>query len=213
MGRLPKGGKARARASAKLNRIKHEQALIRHKRLLAGILKWDAQDLKRLCSPVEKDEDLSFIKRLKATLAVTDNGLGLAAPQIGILKNVFAYRKSTDSTIVNVMINPLIVGSSEKKATSSEGCLSFPGVVAQVERYTSVTVNWKDENWNDKTGTFTKLESVVVQHEIDHLFGICKIGEAWLQSKVELTKTTDTGFGVEEHPSEPQPDAVESLPA
>lgn len=172
MGKLPKGGKARARASAKLNRIKGQKSIVWKNKLVNNILKWDAPELGRLCSPVEKTDDLSFIKTLRSTLLATKNGLGLAASQIGILKNVFVYRKKVaDISVVLVMINPIIVKSGKTTATAHEGCLSFPGFVAQIERPTSITINWKDENWNDNSETFGGLLAIVVSHEIDHFYG------------------------------------------
>jgi peptide deformylase len=205
MGKLPKGGKARARASAKLNRIKRQKAIIWHNKLVDGILKWDAPQLSRLCFPVEKTDDLSFIKTLKATLSATKNGLGLAAPQIGILKNAFVYRNriSADVSVISVMINPLIIKVGSTTATAHEGCLSFPGFTSQIERPTNVTVNWKDENWNDKSETFRGLLCVIINHEYDHLFGRCLVGDAYWKSKENPPKEelTDNGFGHEQHES------------
>lgn len=103
------------------------------------------------------------------------NGVGLAAPQVGELKQIFVLDCSTDENPMPkmVFINPVIV----KKAgaiISREGCLSFPEVYTEVKRYETVTVRFMD--MKGKTQTMTVLEGSLlcraIQHELDHLHGI-----------------------------------------
>ncbi len=104
-----------------------------------------------------------------------NNGVGLAAPQIGEAKRIFVLDVSTDDKPAPqmVFINPVIV-KKEGAMISWEGCLSFPNVFIDVKRYASVTVRAKDI----KGRTFVMTpepESLLcraIQHEMDHLNGI-----------------------------------------
>ena len=70
-----------------------------------------------------------------------------------------------------VFINPEITFFSEDKETKEEGCLSIPGVSERVPRSLSVTIHYFDENWVEKTETYSGFEARAIQHEYDHLMG------------------------------------------
>ncbi|MBN1623975.1 MAG: peptide deformylase [Clostridia bacterium] len=95
-------------------------------------------------------------------------GLGLAAPQVGILKRVIVY--DAGDGIVE-MINPVIT-DSEDEQVEVEGCLSVPGKYGRVRRPALITVVYQDRNGNELTKTARELEAVVICHETDHLDGI-----------------------------------------
>ena len=116
---------------------------------------------------------------MKDTLLATKDGVGLAAPQIGVEKQVIVYRSGSSANKVETMINPIIVESGKLTNIHKEGCLSFPGFTADVKRPILVKVKWKDESGSDKTEEFTGFRSIVIQHEIDHLQGICRVGESF----------------------------------
>lgn len=116
-----------------------------------------------------------FIKRLYAT--VTDSsamGVGIAAPQVGILKNIiWVQRFDKDNFPFEVYLNPKITNYSKTKQTVTEGCLSIPNK--------SATLNKRSDTisivYNTPTGTQLKTNvsgftAVIFQHEIDHLNGI-----------------------------------------
>ncbi|PID52445.1 MAG: peptide deformylase [Candidatus Moraniibacteriota bacterium] len=98
-----------------------------------------------------------------------ESGIGLAAPQIGISKQIAVINAEGQRL---VLINPVITKRSEEMIIFKEGCLSVPGKELDILRHQKVTIQYIDEN-----GKHTKLKvsdflSVVCQHEIDHLDGI-----------------------------------------
>lgn len=96
------------------------------------------------------------------------NGVGLAAPQIGVSKRLFVA-DAGDGPIR--LVNPRLV-SHMGRATGTEGCLSIPGIYGQVERWKYVVVKGLDENGDPVTYEATGLLAVVFQHEMDHLDGL-----------------------------------------
>lgn len=100
------------------------------------------------------------------------NGIGLAAPQIGVNKRVIVIKVLTPKHgCGEIMVNPVIVHSSEIKSVLNEGCLSFPEKFVNVERPSIVTVRYWDINGHPKVGVFQDLAAKCIQHEVDHLNG------------------------------------------
>lgn len=97
-------------------------------------------------------------------------GVGLAAPQIGILKRVIVVDVGDEHGLIE-LINPEIV-SSEGEQFGSEGCLSIPGYRGEVRRALTVTVKGLDRNGKEVTYTGSDLLARAFQHEIDHLNGV-----------------------------------------
>jgi peptide deformylase len=97
-------------------------------------------------------------------------GIGLAAPQVGIPKRLFVVQVADD--IPRVFFNPKIVGQSEENAKFEEGCMSLPGIYADVMRPEAIRIH----AWNEKGKAFTLeaegLLARVIQHEYDHLRGV-----------------------------------------
>jgi peptide deformylase len=99
-------------------------------------------------------------------------GVGLAAPQVGIMKRVIVMDCIKDGPPEPMtLINPRIVWASEDVNIYEEGCLSIPEQYADVKRPASVTVEWMDLEGVTQERTFTGLWATCVQHEIDHLDG------------------------------------------
>jgi peptide deformylase len=103
------------------------------------------------------------------------NGVGLAAPQVGILSR-FLVMMDPDTETVYRMINPEIVSRGSETCTMEEGCLSVLGndglpVFANVTRPDSVVVEWLDEHGNKKMAQMSGTPARIVQHETDHLDG------------------------------------------
>ena len=117
-----------------------------------------------------KDLDFTKIKNECAMLCSLHNGVAIAAPQVGKLERWFYH-----AGLHQVFVNPAIVDSSETTEVELEGCLSLPNQWLPIERRTFVRVHWEDEDSNWNTGEFHGLEARIVQHEIDHLNGICII--------------------------------------
>lgn len=97
-------------------------------------------------------------------------GVGLAAPQIGILKRMIVVDVGDEHGLIE-LINPEIV-SAEGEQFGPEGCLSIPGYRGDVRRAMEVTVKGLDRNGKEVTYTGTELLARAFQHEIDHLNGV-----------------------------------------
>tara|TARA_B100000900_G_C20409835_1_gene646340 strand:- start:349 stop:873 length:525 start_codon:yes stop_codon:yes gene_type:complete len=107
------------------------------------------------------------------TLNDSGNGIGLAAPQVGIEKRIVIIDlKEDNKSSPFIFINPVVIKKSNEKAVNEEGCLSIPGYYAEVERAKEITVEWYDLERKKRRNTFSGLFSICIQHEIDHLDGI-----------------------------------------
>ena len=125
----------------------------------------------------DKDEILKLVEDMKDTLKVAD-GCGLAAPQVGVNKRVVIVdgRELTESypelkDFFRVMINPVVLEESEETCEYSEGCLSVPGIYAEVRRPSKIKVEYYDENLQKVVEDFDQFACRMVQHELSHLEG------------------------------------------
>jgi len=101
-------------------------------------------------------------------------GIGLAAPQVGILQRMLVMDCVKDEMATPepmVLINPRVLSSSEETNVYDEGCLSIPDQYAEVERPAAVKVEWTDLDGQTVQQDFDGLWATCVQHEIDHLNG------------------------------------------
>ena len=98
-----------------------------------------------------------------------NNGIGLAANQVGIPYRVFAMRGSPENY---VCYNPKIVQESEQTIVLEEGCLTYPGLFVKVKRPQFLRVRFSTPNGDTRTETFTNMTARTFQHELDHLDGI-----------------------------------------
>jgi peptide deformylase len=105
----------------------------------------------------------------------SSTGVGLAAPQIGINKQIFIYdaKRKFDEKIYNykVLINPKITILGNEKRQSKEGCKSTPDLFVNLRRYSKIVVEGFDENGNIVKFDSKGIEAQVIQHEVDHLDG------------------------------------------
>ncbi len=131
-------------------------------------------------------EILNLVKDLKDSLYTTETGIGLAAPQIGVLKKVILidFRNGTKPII---LINPKIVKKVGKE-DSVEGCLSYPGYEGIVLRPKKVIVEAKSLKWEDVEYSAEGLLAKAFCHEIDHLNGILYTDKAKKMYKLEVEK-------------------------
>lgn len=100
-------------------------------------------------------------------------GIGLAAPQVGILKEIIVVDVSDeeDDTPPYKMINPRVIWESEEIGIYEEGCLSVPKSYGEVERPSEIKVRYLDENGAEQELHADGLLATCIQHEIDHLKG------------------------------------------
>lgn len=130
--------------------------------------------LKAKAEPVgEVDEDL---RRLIADMFETmykAPGIGLAAPQVGVLKRLVVLDVADgEERRPMVLINPEIVWRSDERATAEEGCLSLPNQFAEVTRPVAVRLRYRNEQGEEVEMPAEGLLARCVQHEVDHLNGI-----------------------------------------
>ena len=100
-------------------------------------------------------------------------GVGLAAPQVGLLKRMVVIDVTRDDEPKKPykMINPVITAHSETTTIHDEGCLSVPEQYAPVERFETVTVEYTDENGEQQKLSADGLLAICIQHELEHLEG------------------------------------------
>lgn len=132
------------------------------------IRKKDDEILTKVCKEVKVfDNKLAILLDDMYETMQKNNGVGLAAPQVGILKRAVVVDVG-DGRIE--LINPIVIKQSGKQ-TGSEGCLSVPGVFGEVERPKKVTVKAQDRNGNTFEVKGEDLLARAFCHEIDHLEG------------------------------------------
>ena len=131
--------------------------------------------LKAKARAITKGDDdavRAIVPRMFATM-YTAPGIGLAAPQVDLgLRLLVIDLMPNDKPAPIVMINPEIVALSDELAMREEGCLSLPGMYADVTRPARVKVRYLDETGARKELEADDLLSACVQHEIDHLDGV-----------------------------------------
>lgn len=118
------------------------------------------------------DEELrTFVDNMFETMYDAP-GVGLAAPQVGVLKRIFIMDCSTskEPKTKYVFINPVLL-ENEGDQTGDEGCLSFPGIYFEVKRPRRVVVKAQDVTGKEFTADVMDLEARCVAHETDHLDG------------------------------------------
>ena len=133
--------------------------------------------LRKKADEIKRDE--IDVKKLSNDMFETmenADGIGLAAPQIGISKRIFVIDGTMleDEQMKNfkkVFINPMIISESGDYWDFEEGCLSIPNIREKISRKTDVELTYFDENWNQYTERFDGMRARVIQHEYDHIEG------------------------------------------
>lgn len=123
---------------------------------------------------IEGYKDIEKFEKEMANEMIRQNGIGLAANQIGITKNFFCIGSDTFDTFKKPAIiwNPRVIKFSKNKVTDVEGCLSFPGIFMKVERPEIVEVSYETTKGDTQYAKLEGIESKCFQHECDHLEGI-----------------------------------------
>lgn len=103
-------------------------------------------------------------------------GVGLAAPQIGHSLRLFVIdttpmEEEEEEGLKMAFINPVMIEELGEEWLFEEGCLSIPGIRADVNRKSTITIKYFDENWDEHTETFDGMKARVIQHEYDHIEG------------------------------------------
>lgn len=126
----------------------------------------------------KSDIDPGVLSREMFETMIVNNGIGLAAPQIGLRYRVFVMiMNSYNSSKPTACFNPKIITYSENCHKAEEGCLSFPNLYLKVSRSASITAEWQNEFGELKSLNLYGIEARCFQHELDHLNGITFISK------------------------------------
>lgn len=143
------------------------------------ILRKKAEEVERIDWQIR-----SLIDDMRETMQDA-GGVGLAAPQVGVLKRIIVVE---GETVPIVFIDPVIIKKSRKKISGQEGCLSLPGLVLRVKRAKRIEVEAIDEDGKEIVIKADGLFSRILQHEIDHLDGILFVDRLGFLAKLRIRK-------------------------
>jgi peptide deformylase len=154
---------------------------------------WGDPVLTRRATAVDRvtQEERRLISNMIETMEAAD-GAGLAAPQVGVSKRIFVFRRGDD---IHALINPKILRREGTKI-GDEGCLSIPGAQGKVERAAKVVVAGRNEKgkpveYECEDGEEQGRAGAAVQHELDHLDGILYVSRCVPDTLAWLIETTD----------------------
>ncbi len=129
------------------------------------------------------DEKLNYLISKMFKIMKANNGIGLAANQVGLDDSIFIMAiPFKEMVLERTFINPQIMLSGRDIAIE-EGCLSFPGITVEVPRFETCEISYYDTAGNKKEETFKGIPSIVIQHEFDHL-----LGKTFIDHLPELTR-------------------------
>lgn len=132
--------------------------------------------LRKVAEPITTfDDQLQRIVEAMYARMFESQGVGLAAPQVGLRQRILVVNESGDPKEADqnlTLINPQIISRSGKKVLHEEGCLSFPGIYAEIERLDACIVEAQDVAGNPVRLELEGFLSRIIQHEYDHLEGI-----------------------------------------
>ena len=122
---------------------------------------------------VVKNVDGELIKTAEEMFSIMyeNNGIGLAAPQVGVSRRLLVIDVREDGRPVYVMINPRLT-KRDGEAEAEEGCLSLPDVFGEVKRAEHIEVTYIDREGEEQTMEAEGMLARAIQHEIDHLNGV-----------------------------------------
>ncbi|MCT4371991.1 peptide deformylase [Yangia mangrovi] len=141
---------------------------------LRPILRWPDPRLSQRCAEVGSVAEVAELVSDLFETMYDAPGRGLAAPQVGAMVRVFvmdAGWKDGEMT-PRACINPEITWVSDERVNGTEGCLSIPGVTAQVERHARIRLAYADLTGEVQEVELSGAEAIVAQHEYDHLDGL-----------------------------------------
>ena len=158
--------------------------------------------LREECKKIIKGEVdvINLSNDMFETMSQAD-GIGLAAPQIGISKRIFVVDGTTledeeMTSFKKVFINPVILGEDGDEWEFEEGCLSIPGVRGGVFRKSDILIRYFDENWNEIEESYSGMKARIIQHEYDHIEGVLFIDKiSALRKRMIKRKLLDISKG------------------
>ena len=172
--------------------------------MILPIVSFGNSILRSKCSPVDENQPIKGILKNMYETMYNAQGVGLAAPQVGLDLSIFII----DTTpfcddennlipLIKEFINPEIIDYSGKDESFNEGCLSIPGLREDVIRKNQIKIRYSDKNFNEYTKIYEGINSRVIQHEYDHLMGVLftdrvsTLKKKLLKSKLNKIKNGD----------------------
>jgi len=153
------------------------------------IVLWPDTRLTEICAPIpEITAQVETLARDMLETMYAAPGRGLAGPQVGAMVRIFVmdigWKEGKSDPLV--CINPMLQEIGEDRAVSTEGCLSIPGVSAEVSRPTQVQMVWTGLNGGRFVQSFDGFGAVCAQHELDHLDGVVTFDHLNAQTRADL---------------------------
>jgi peptide deformylase len=145
--------------------------------MILPVIKYGSRILRKKAFDLDTaDSFLEIAGNMSETLKKA-GGIGLAGPQVGILKNLFIidttpFKENEVEKVEKVYFNPSILHYSENKVYYNEACLSIPGVYEDVLRPEKIEVRYRDEHFDWHEEILEGIVARIFQHEYDHLQGI-----------------------------------------
>ena len=138
------------------------------------ILRWPDARLKMVAAHAKVDDATLALARDMLETMYAAQGRGLAAPQVGVLTRVFVMDATWKSSSASpeTFFNPEIIWRSDEMIDSPEGCLSIPGVLADVRRAKEIILQWVMQDGSVSAQKLVGFRAICAQHEMDHLDGI-----------------------------------------
>jgi len=147
--------------------------------MVVPVILYGSSVLRKHSAEVIEEDNILKIKEFLFDTIKTNEGIGLAAPQIGLLKRVFVIDTNPvveqDVTIEKfegIFINPVIIDSDSDDVAFREGCLSIPGIYEEVYRPEKILVRYNDISLVMHEEELDGIKARIFQHEFDHLNGI-----------------------------------------
>ena len=172
--------------------------------MILPIVSFGNSILRCKCSPVQENQPIEDILKNMYDTMYNAQGVGLAAPQIGLDLSIFIIDTTpfcdNENNLIPLkkeFINPEIIDYSGKDESFNEGCLSIPGLREDVIRKDQIKIRYFDKNFNEHTEKYEGINSRVIQHEYDHLMGVLftdrvsTLKKKLLKSKLNKIKNGD----------------------
>ena len=172
--------------------------------MILPIVSFGNSILRCKCSPVQENQPIEDILKNMYETMYNAQGVGLAAPQVGLDLSIFIIDttpfcddKNNLIPLKKEFINPEIIDYSGKDESFNEGCLSIPGLREDVIRKDQIKIRYFDKNFNEHTEKYEGINSRVIQHEYDHLMGVLftdrvsTLKKKLLKSKLNKIKNGD----------------------
>lgn len=155
------------------------------------VLKHPDLNLRKKAEKVTKfDDELNIIVENMLETMNKENGIGLAATQVDIHKQIITINVSKEEKEEEnkIIINPQIISKGDTIETTEEGCLSIPGVHENINRPNTIHIKYQDTQGNEQELHAKGLLAVCIQHEIDHLNGVLFIDHLSIFKRKKIEK-------------------------